>query len=177
MTGIRRSLALGLLGLLALLTFGACGGLGAASSPPPGAAGQPPAAPAAPAPTLTPEAAPPTAAGAPAAAPPSSPPPAPARGATPTLWERQTDVALRGCDALENSLLMDTPGLFVEAVSFAADRGADLDDLMQAMQRECPGPLRVLRQRPGFLAEIEALDKQIREGAANAAPQPSQAAP
>ncbi len=73
------------------------------------------------------------------------------------LLARRQDAALRVCDALENSLLFGDPSFFLGALRFAEAEGVRRSDLMEAMERACPGPLRVLRYEPDLIAEFEKL--------------------
>ena len=73
------------------------------------------------------------------------------------LLARRQDATLRVCDALENTLLADEPAFFLGALRFAEQEAVRGSELLEAMQRECPGPLRVLRQQPELMAEIERL--------------------
>ena len=73
------------------------------------------------------------------------------------LLARRQDATLRVCDALENTLLADEPAFFLGALRFAEQEGVRGSELLDAMQRACPGPLRVLRQQPELMAEIDRL--------------------
>ena len=73
------------------------------------------------------------------------------------LLARRQDAALRVCDALENTLLFGDPAFFLGALRFAEEEGVRRSDLMEAMERACPGPLRVLRYEPDLIAEFEKL--------------------
>ena len=73
------------------------------------------------------------------------------------LLARRQDATLRVCDALENTLLFGDPAFFLGALRFAEEEGVRRSELLDAMQRECPGPLRVLRYEPDLLAEFESL--------------------
>ena len=73
------------------------------------------------------------------------------------LLARRQDAALRVCDALENTLLFGDPAFFLGALRFAEEEGVRRSELLDAMQRECPGPLRVLRYEPDLIAEFAKL--------------------
>lgn len=73
------------------------------------------------------------------------------------LEARRQDAALRVCDALENTLLVSEPAFFFGALQFAREEGMRKSDLTEAMERECPGPFRVLRYEPDLMAEFEKL--------------------
>ena len=73
------------------------------------------------------------------------------------LEARHQDAALRVCDALENTLLVGEPAFFLGALQFAGEEGMRKSELLDAMERECPGPLGVLRYEPDLMAEVEKL--------------------
>ena len=73
------------------------------------------------------------------------------------LEARHQDAALRVCDALENTLLVGEPAFFLGALQFAREESLRKSELLDAMERECPGPLGVLRYEPDLMAEVEKL--------------------
>ena len=73
------------------------------------------------------------------------------------LTVRRQDAALRVCDALENTLLVGEPAFLLGALQFAQEEGIRKSELLEAMDRECPGPLRVLHYEPDLMAEFEKL--------------------
>ena len=73
------------------------------------------------------------------------------------LQARREDAALRVCDALENTLLVEEPAFFLGALRFAEAEGVRRSELMEAMQRACPGPLATLRHEPDLIAEFERM--------------------